>query len=242
VTSINNNFPNAAGGAGPPEEVVEDAPQSVSREAWKRLRRSRLSMACLIIVGLYLLTGLASFLPVFDRKIDEPFSDDKTYAPPAFRHVDLDGVSRISPAVWFGLDFGGRSVFWRVLYGTRVALIITICASVLSIGIGMVLGVMAGYFGGWIDDAITWLFSTVSSIPWLLLVIAVTYVLKEGPATSSSPLKDLAIIILALGLTDWVSLCRLIRGEVIMRSWRSSATSGGSWRRRRGPSSSCRWR
>ncbi len=215
MTAISHNLPDTPDDALGPLKALEEPPRSTFREAWKRLRRSRLSIACLIVVVLYLLTGLASFLPLFDSKIEEQFSEDKTYAPPAFRHVEPDGVARITPAVWFGLDFEGRSVFWRVLYGTRVALIITICASVLSIGIGMVLGVLAGYFGGWVDDAITWLLSTVNSIPWLLLVIAVSYILKEGSGTSSSATTDLVIIILALGLTDWVSLCRLMRGEVI---------------------------
>jgi peptide/nickel transport system permease protein len=215
VTAITHNLPNAAGDEPLPEKVLEEPPQSMSREAWKRLRQSKVSMACLIIVALYLLIGLISFLRIFDVKIEQQFSPDKTYAPPALRYVGADGVARVSPAVWFGLDFQGRSVFWRVLYGTRVALIITICASVLSIGIGMVLGVLAGYFGGWVDDAITWLLSTVSSIPWLLLVIAVSYFLKEGSAAQATATSDLVIIILALGLTDWVSLCRLMRGEVI---------------------------
>ncbi len=89
---------------------------------------------------------------------------------------------------------------------------------------------VAGYFGGWIDDLITWVYSVVSTIPWLLLVIAVTYTLqqnaalKHSPAQNPGPLSaffndllpsDLVIVVLSLGLTDWVSLCRLIRGETL---------------------------
>src|SRR5205085_8289109 len=77
-----------------------------------------------------------------------------------------------------GADIQGRSVLWRLLYGTRVALLITIFASILSLGVGVTLGIIAGYFGGWIDEIITWLYTTVSSIPWILLMIAMVYALK----------------------------------------------------------------
>ena len=215
MTALTHNLPNLAGDIPEPVDAFAKPPGSMWYEAWRHLRRSNISLLCLAIVIGYFLIGLASFLPVFERKIEQKYSEDQSYAPPAFRHVDADGVARITPGVWFGLDFEGRSVFWRVLYGTRVALIITVCASALSLGIGSFLGVIAGYFGGWIDDGITWLFSTLSSIPWLLLVIAVSYVLQEGTSPVTRGRWDLLVIILALGLTDWVGLCRLMRGEVI---------------------------
>jgi len=124
-----------------------------------------------------------------------------------------------SPALWFGTDILGRSIFWRTVYGTRVALIITIGASLLSLGIGSVLGICAGYFGGWIDAGITWLFTTISSIPWILLVVAITFGLQGHEFANGETIKDrygdLPAIIAALGLTDWVGLCRLLRGEVL---------------------------
>lgn len=227
---IAHDLPNEPGTA----TVPEAPPRSVAAEAWHRLRRSRLSMLCLLVVAAYFAVGLLSLLPYFDAKIEEQFSADKTYAPPAFRHTWPDGHTSITPAVWFGLDFQGRSVLWRVLYGTRIALLITICASILSIGIGAVLGVIAGYFGGWVDDVIVWLFSTISSIPWLLLVIAMAYVL-QGDQTPLAMQKHphllrlfggVTTVILALGLTDWVSLCRLMRGEVFKLRDRDFVVAG----------------
>ena len=102
----------------------------------------------------------------------------------------------------------------------------TIFASILSLGIGVSLGIIAGYFGGWIDEIITWLFTTVSSIPWVLLMIAMVYALKGTtfpwftlqhlrPRFIWTEADPLLLIILALGLTDWVGICRLIRAEVI---------------------------
>jgi len=201
--------------------VVDALPQK-RNEFWRRISRRKINLVCLGIVFLYALLGLSSLFPYLDGKIEEHPTADKTYTKPSFSYVDPAGVKHIGPATWFGLDFQGRSVFWRVLYGTRVALVITIVASIISLSIGTLLGIVAGYFGGWIDDVITWLFSVISTVPWLLLVIAVTYALQQNMSLSDKPQgkqgvfsRDLIVVILALGLTDWVGLCRLIRGEVI---------------------------
>jgi peptide/nickel transport system permease protein len=201
--------------------------RSIGREAWGRLLKGKLSRLCLIIVAVYVAVGLMSFLPLAASKISDQISADKTYAPPAFFFWRPDGTRTISPARWFGLDFEGRSVLWRTAYGTRVALLIMVCTCVLTTTIGTVLGLLGGYLGGWVDDLITWLYSTVASIPWLLLVIALAYVLQnvqlnvqmQNPesrvAHIAEALGGLPIVVLSLGLTDWVTLCRLIRGEVI---------------------------
>lgn len=203
-------------------DTVPTGPRSTRREVWERLRGSRLSMVCLAVVVAYFLVGLASLTPFFDHKVAETIGE--SYAPPALK----------SPAYWFGLDIMGRSVFWRMLYGTRIALLITVLTSIISISIGTVLGVTAGFFGGWIDDLITWLYSTVSSIPWLLLVIAMAYALQGSDAPGwvknrpylAGLFGGVSTVILAMGLTDWVGLCRLMRGEVIKLRDRDFVTAG----------------
>ncbi|HEX4054999.1 MAG TPA: ABC transporter permease [Tepidisphaeraceae bacterium] len=212
--------PEHAGISQPPPPVP---PRSIGREAWRRLLGNRLSLMSLIIVAIYVAVGLFSFTPYVAARIDQPYSADKTYAPPSFWRTLDNGSKTIAPERWFGLDFEGRSVFWRLLYGTRLALLIMVCTCAISISIGAVLGLFAGYFGGWVDDLITWLYSTVSSIPWLLLVIAMAYVIQNmqtlNAGTTQSRIAQFfggsSTVILALGLTDWVGLCRLIRGEVI---------------------------
>jgi ABC-type dipeptide/oligopeptide/nickel transport system permease subunit len=234
VTAITHDLPNDAGAELMPAGL--EAPRSMAREFLHRLKKSFLAQVCLAVCIVYGLIGVASFLPVFDRKINENLNADKTYAPPAIfkRGGDNQIVGVNPPAYWFGLDFQGRSVFWRVLYGTRVALLITICASILSLGIGTVLGIMAGFFGGWVDDLITWLFSTVSSIPWLLLVIAMAYAIQgndplpgiQKHAALQRIFGGVTTVIIALGLTDWVGLCRLMRGEVIKLRERDFVIAG----------------
>jgi peptide/nickel transport system permease protein len=208
-------------------EAPPEATGSIFSEVWRRIIRARLPLISLIIVAIYVMFGIVGLTGAFDKKINEVYSPDKTYAAPSLYQISPDGTKTISPSCWLGLDIAGRSVFWRMLYGTRIALLITFCTSVIVVVIGAVLGLLAGYFGGWIDVAITWLFSTVSSIPWTLLVIAFAYILHNAQSmavdANASPFMVSVIeffggtttVILALGLTDWVGLCRLMRGEVL---------------------------
>src|SRR5688572_31378185 len=180
-----------------PIRVDEEISRSLWSDAWKRLRGRPSTLICLAILAIYLLIGLASFIPALKRKAESAVGDD--YLPPALTSFDK----------MLGTDIQGRPVIWRLLYGTRVALLIAIFASILALGIGVTLGVIAGYFGRWIDDIIVWLYTTISSIPWVLLMIAFAYALK------SFELDPVLMIVLALGLTDWVGMCRLMRAEVI---------------------------
>jgi ABC-type dipeptide/oligopeptide/nickel transport system permease subunit len=186
-------------------EVVEsdlaERPRSLSRDAFAKMRSSRFSMVCLGIVVLYVLVGLLSFTPFMENQIIRKVGG--VYDPPRWG----------TPAVLFGTDIQGRSVFWRTLYGTRIALTITVITSIISIGIGTTLGVIAGFFGGWIDVIIVWLFTTLSSVPWILLVIALAYSLQTHEVLNQY-FAGLPVVIVSLGLTDWVGLCRLLRGEV----------------------------
>lgn len=208
-----------------------DAPRTLWRDAWTRIKRSRLAFVCGVILAMFVLTGLFGFTGVLTREatvdgatipslIDRTIG--KSHDPPALRDAES---GRISVGHWFGLDFMGRSVFWRLLYGTRVALTVALLASLIEISIGFSLGAMAGFFGGKIDAFVVWLFSTVSSVPWILLMISFAYVLKgqtvEWPwhwgngIDEGVTLTGVPTIVLALGLTTWVGLCRLIRGEVL---------------------------
>lgn len=223
MTTLTHDLPNQPGTATVSPEGPA-ASRSLMGDAFGRLARNRTAIVCLVIVAVYVLVGFASLLPYFDRKINEHYNSDQTYQAPTFILRDAAGRRTLAPpGYWLGLEVEGRSVLWRVLYGTRVALLITLFASLLSLGIGTVLGVLAGYFGGWIDDIITWLYSVISSIPWLILVIALAYVIQGSDEPSSQLNQNwvqrlfggVTTIILALGLTDWVGLCRLMRAEVL---------------------------
>ncbi len=106
---------------------------------------------------------------------------------------------------WLGTDKYGRDILSRLIIGTRVSLSVGFIAVLISLTIGVVLGSVAGYFRGWADDVIMWLINVIWSIPTLLLVFAMTLVLGKG----------FWQVFIAVGLTMWVSVARIIRGQVL---------------------------
>jgi peptide/nickel transport system permease protein len=104
-----------------------------------------------------------------------------------------------------GTDRYGRDMLSQLMIGTRVSLSVGFIAIAISLLIGITLGAIAGYFGGWIDQLIVWLINVVWSVPTLLLVIAITFVLGKG----------FWQVFIAVGLTMWVEVARVVRGQVL---------------------------
>ena len=106
---------------------------------------------------------------------------------------------------WLGADKYGRCILSRLLLGFRISLLVGGIAVVISLTIGLVVGALGGYFGGRVDDAVMLLVNTVWSVPTLLLVFAIVLALGRG----------IGIIFLAVGLTMWVDVARVVRGQVL---------------------------
>jgi peptide/nickel transport system permease protein len=111
----------------------------------------------------------------------------------------------------FGADKWGRDVIKKAIKGSETSLVVGITAAVLAAFLGTVFGAFAGYYGGWIDDFINWLYSVFTSIPYLLLVLAIAAVLGQ---------KGILTVVLILALTGWTGIFRLVRAEYLKHAVR----------------------
>ena len=120
--------------------------------------------------------------------------------------TDVSSMSQgPSAAHWFGTDEVGRDYFIRVVHGGRVSLLVGVLAMLTATTIGTLIGLISGYFGGWIDSILMRLVDVLSSIPWLVLVIVLSVFLKPGLGT----------IVVVIGGFSWMNIARLIRGETL---------------------------
>ncbi len=118
-----------------------------------------------------------------------------------------------------GTDRQGRSIAFRAIYSIKTATQIGMVTAVFSIIIGAILGGAAGFFGGIIDHAVVWLYSTLSSIPYIIWLIVIAFVFREStwevPFTGKPISQTLLPVYMAFGVTLWVGTCRVIRGEAM---------------------------
>jgi oligopeptide transport system permease protein len=117
----------------------------------------------------------------------------------------LSGKQQYQQTYWLGTDTYGRDLLSRLVLGIRVSLSVGLMAVLISLFIGVSLGAMAGYFGGKTDGAISWFMNVIWSLPSLLLVIAISFALGKG----------FWQIFIAVGLSTWVDVSRLVRGQVM---------------------------
>jgi peptide/nickel transport system permease protein len=111
----------------------------------------------------------------------------------------------------FGGDKWGRDVLKKTIKGSETSIFVGLASAALATFLGTVFGAFSGYFGKWVDDAFNWFYSVFSSIPYLLLILAVAAVLQQ---------KGTLTIILILGLTGWTGVFRLIRAEYLKHKGR----------------------
>jgi peptide/nickel transport system permease protein len=132
-----------------------------------------------------------------------------------------------APTLAFGGDKWGRDVIKKALKGTETSLFVGLAAAALAVFLGTLFGAQAGYHGGKVDDFFNWLYSVFTSIPYLLLVLAIAAVVDQ---------KGMLTVILILGLTGWTGIFRLIRAEYIKHKVReyvlaADAVGAGHYRR-----------
>lgn len=144
---------------------------------------------------------------VADQYIDEGVSEKITF--PLQNIIPRGASPDYSPVTakkfYLGTDQYGRDILSRLIIGIRVSLAVGFITVIISLSIGILLGALAGYFRGWVDDIVMWFINILWSIPTLLLVFAITLMLGKG----------FWQVFIAIGLTMWVNVARIVRGQVL---------------------------
>ncbi|WP_374963549.1 ABC transporter permease [Lysinibacillus sp. RS5] len=173
------------------EATEKLADKSVS--FWKEvfLRFSHNKMAILGIIVLIIIILMATFVPMFSQ----------------YKASDQLGVYNAPPSAefWFGTDDLGRDIFVRIWEGARISLFIGIAAAIIDLIIGVIWGSISGLAGGRVDNIMMRIADVLTAVPYLLVVIVLLVVMQPG----------LVPMIIALSITGWINMARIVRGEVL---------------------------
>ncbi|HBQ64471.1 MAG TPA: diguanylate cyclase [Clostridiales bacterium] len=170
-------------------QIIGRKPLSYWQDAWRRLRMNRVAMASMWVLLFIFLVAIIG--PVLFPQYRENHLNETLMAPNA--------------KYWFGTDDLGRDNFARVLRGSRISLFIGLTVAFISLIIGVLYGGISGYIGGWLDSLMMRIIDILITIPDMIILILLLVVLKPGVGT----------LILALSLTSWTSMARLVRGQVL---------------------------
>ena len=169
----------------------ETARRSEWSQAWRRFRANRIAVGGLVVI--LLLVILAIFAPEFSPY--DPIND-------VFRGMRGVGPTADHP---FGYDHLGRDLLSRVIFGTRVALLVGLMATGIAVTMGVVIGAVAGYFGSWVDMLISRVIDSLMAFPIIALLLVLAAVL--GPS--------LVTTIVVIGVTGWARFARVVRADVL---------------------------
>jgi peptide/nickel transport system permease protein len=199
------------------EKQVKTRGKSPTAIALARLRKDKVAMVCASIFVFFVL--IAIFAPLLAKLEGQDISTLHQ------RLIDQYGFPTIGMTSehWFGVEPRlGRDLFARFVYGARPSLIVAGSVTIITTIIGVTVGLIAGFSGGWTDRILSWIIDFVLSLPYLLFAIAVPAVLlamfvgsAEGAGVSQVATVRFYSLIIVLSFFGWASLARLIRGEVL---------------------------
>lgn len=177
------------------DDLVNRPDESMWARAIRKLRRDRLTLVAIGV--LFVLVVLAAFSPFITENI---LQTDILTTNPSNRLMPP-----FSPGHILGTDDLGRDYFARLLHGGRISFAIGISGALITLGIGVTLGMITGYYGGRVDDAMNWIITTLDSVPQLYLLILISSLLRPSPEA----------LVVVLALTGWTGGTRLMRGQTI---------------------------
>ena len=158
---------------------------------WRRLAGDTRAIIGLVVIGVMVLVAVAA--PVLARH--DPLA------------IDLrDRLTSPSPDHWMGTDIQGRDVWARLVYGARVSLAVGLISQSVALALGVTLGLLAGYYGRWVDEIVMRLADVTLAFPTLLLLIAMVAALEPS----------LPVVFITVGVVGWAGMARLVRGQVLV--------------------------
>ena len=217
MTKITNEspFPEQEAPLGPTRERLKDVGKSPWQLFWRRFQQDRLALVGLTF--LIVLVLLALLAPVIaehvvghgpnDLYIHEPVKMVNEFGLPLGPNGDF----------WFGAGRAGRDLFVRVIYGARTSLLVGVAATGVAVALGVTLGMIAGYYGGWRDTLITRTCDIVLSFPYLLFAIGIVGACSVSVEGCFGGLvkPGLPIVIFVISLFTWPNICRVVRGNTL---------------------------
>lgn len=182
------------------EAVKVRKPQSLWQDGWRRLKKNKVAVVSAYFILFVCLLGLlAEFI-----------------APYAFYEQYMDRVL-VSPSLqhWLGTDSLGRDMLSRIIYGARMSMAVGIITAIISLLIGTVYGAISGWMGGRVDSLMMRVVDILYSIPTLVLLILVKVIFDSVNIFTNPELKALSGMLIALSIVGWVTLARVVRGQVL---------------------------
>ena len=188
----------------------EIAARSPLQLFWRRLRQDRVAMAALVFIGILVVFALAS--PLIVKLFGAPAPNQQST-----KALDQFGTpTGPSSGHLFGVDQLGRDVFSRVVYGARVSLEVALISTGLAVIVGVTMGMLAGYYRGWVDTVLSRVMDVLLAFPILLLGIGLASACSLGNGCLGGLIKPgLTVVIFVIALAAWPYIARIIRGQVL---------------------------
>lgn len=174
--------------------------KSLWHEGFKRLKRNRVAMGSLLVI-IFLCTIALLAYQISPYPFDEQFMD-RVLAPPSSLH-------------WFGTDSLGRDMLSRLIHGARMSMAVGIVTAFISLVLGAIFGAVSGWIGGRVDSVMMRFIDILYSIPTLVLLILVKVIFDSLDLFANPELKALTGMLMALSIVGWVTLARMVRGQVL---------------------------
>ncbi|RKS73380.1 peptide/nickel transport system permease protein/oligopeptide transport system permease protein [Actinomadura pelletieri DSM 43383] len=186
--------------------------RSLGQIAWLRLKRDKVALTGALVVILLIL--IAIFGPYF---VQDPLKYHQNLIDPTYNRPKSGfWHSGISSEHWLGVEPGtGRDMLARIVHGARISLLVSFLATLMSVIIGTTMGIIAGFFGGWVDYVISRAMDAFLAFPLLLFAIALVGVVADDAFGLSGNNLRVSVLVIVIGFFNWPYIGRIIRGQTL---------------------------